>query len=122
MKSMRVHEKTTWSSRMGTIKLRDDDELKDLRTRSFEKKTEDVPDSPGVLDGRRREKENLSDFISKKRDMFLVQMAIETKREEIQKLEQKVHFRFFVDLWLNIASDPVGASARGTCSTKREDA
>lgn len=35
---------------------------------------------------RRREKENMSDFIAKKREMFLVQMALDTKREEIQKV------------------------------------
>eukprot|EP00744_Colponema_vietnamica_P003037 GILI01004701.1.p1 GENE.GILI01004701.1~~GILI01004701.1.p1 ORF type:complete len:523 (-),score=155.30 GILI01004701.1:36-1604(-) len=36
-----------------------------------------------------REKENLTDFISKKREMFLVQMSLDTKREEIRKLEEK---------------------------------
>ena len=90
MKHMRVHEKTTWSPRMGTIKLRDDEELKDLRTRTLDKNPDaGAADSPGALDGRRREKENLSDFISKKREMFLVQMAIETKREEIRSLSKR---------------------------------
>jgi len=38
-----------------------------------------------VLGMRHREKENLTDFISKKRDMFLVQMSLDTKKSEIQK-------------------------------------
>ena len=32
-----------------------------------------------------------ADFIAKKRDMFLIQMSLDTKRQEIQKLEEKVH-------------------------------
>jgi hypothetical protein len=40
---------------------------------------------PTVLGARHREKENLTDFISKKRDMFLVQMSLDTKKAEIQK-------------------------------------
>jgi hypothetical protein len=35
--------------------------------------------------GHRREKENMAEFISKKREMFLIQMSLDTKREEIQK-------------------------------------
>lgn len=36
---------------------------------------------------RRKEKENMADFIAKKREMFLVQMSLDTKRAEIVKLE-----------------------------------
>jgi hypothetical protein len=36
---------------------------------------------------RRTEKESMKDFIGKKREIFLVQMQLDTKREEIQKLE-----------------------------------
>jgi hypothetical protein len=42
---------------------------------------------------RREPKENMTNFIAKKREMFLVQMALDTKREEIQKLEQKAQAR-----------------------------
>lgn len=38
---------------------------------------------------RREEKENVAEFIAKKREMFLVQMSLDTKREEIRKLEAK---------------------------------
>jgi hypothetical protein len=34
---------------------------------------------------RRQEKENTSEFVAKKREMFLVQMSLDTKREEIRK-------------------------------------
>merc|ERR1711966_119662 len=37
---------------------------------------------------RRREKENMADFIAKKREMFLVQMSLDTKKAEIKKLEE----------------------------------
>ena len=44
--------------------------------------TKDKPD-------RKREKENMAEFISKKREMFLTQMSLNTKREEIKILEEK---------------------------------
>jgi hypothetical protein len=43
-----------------------------------------------VFQGHRREKENMAEFISKKREMFLTQMSLDTKREEIKKLEEKI--------------------------------
>jgi uncharacterized protein YbjQ (UPF0145 family) len=36
-----------------------------------------------------QEKKNMTEFIAKKREMFLVQMSLDTKREEIRKLEEK---------------------------------
>jgi hypothetical protein len=46
-----------------------------------------------ISSDRRREKENMTDFISKKREMFLVQMSLDTKREEIRKLEEKAQMK-----------------------------
>lgn len=46
-----------------------------------------------MFQGRRREKENMADFIAKKRDMFLIQMSLDTKRQEIQKLEEKAQMK-----------------------------
>ena len=46
-----------------------------------------------ILGERRREKENMSDFIEKKREMFLVQMSLDTKRDEIRKLEEKASMK-----------------------------
>jgi len=42
---------------------------------------------------RRQEKENMTEFIAKKREMFLVQMSLDTKREEIRKLEEKAQMK-----------------------------
>lgn len=42
---------------------------------------------------RRQEKESTTEFVSKKREMFLVQMSLDTKREEIRKLEEKAQMK-----------------------------
>ncbi len=42
---------------------------------------------------RRQEKENTSEFVAKKREMFLVQMSLDTKRDEIRKLEEKAQMK-----------------------------
>mmetsp|Transcript_34526 Transcript_34526/g.32899 ORF Transcript_34526/g.32899 Transcript_34526/m.32899 type:complete len:564 (-) Transcript_34526:109-1800(-) len=42
---------------------------------------------------RRQEKETMPEFIAKKREMFLVQMSLDTKREEIRKLEEKAQMK-----------------------------
>ena len=49
---------------------------------------------------RRQEKETMPEFIAKKREMFLVQMSLDTKREEIRKLDEK----FFAEENLYIAT------------------
>lgn len=46
-----------------------------------------------LFQGRRRDKENMTDFIAKKREMFLIQMSLDTKRQEIQKLEEKAKMK-----------------------------
>lgn len=48
-----------------------------------------VPKPDRMFHGRRREKENMTDLISKKREMFLMQMSLDTKKQEILKLEEK---------------------------------
>jgi len=47
----------------------------------------------GVVQERRQEKEIMTEFIAKKREMFLVQMSLDTKREEIRKLEEKAQMK-----------------------------
>ena len=42
---------------------------------------------------RRKEKEHMGEFIAKKREMFLVQMSLDTKRAEIRKLEERAQQR-----------------------------
>lgn len=46
-----------------------------------------------IIVHRRQEKENMTEFIAKKREMFLVQMSLDTKREEIRKLEEKAQMK-----------------------------
>merc|ERR1712203_292690 len=43
----------------------------------------------GVGRDARREKENVSDFVAKKREMFLVQMSLDVKKAEILKLDER---------------------------------
>ena len=52
----------------------------------------DGKQKPG-MSARRQEKENMAEFIAKKREMFLVQMSLDTKREEIRKLEEKAQMK-----------------------------
>lgn len=59
---------------------------------SLKSKAATKPDH-AVLGERRREKENMADFIEKKREMFLVQMSLDTKRDEIRKLEEKAQMK-----------------------------
>jgi len=46
--------------------------------------------SETVVRDARREKENILDFVHKKREMFLVQMSLDVKNAEIKKLDEKV--------------------------------
>lgn len=94
-----VHEKTTWSSRAGSTSknvLKEDDEeaVNDVDSKRKNK----FGGVGAVADNmykqeRHREKENMTDFIEKKRQMFLVQMSLDTKRAEIRKLEEQAQQR-----------------------------
>eukprot|EP00002_Diphylleia_rotans_P008908 TRINITY_DN188_c0_g1_i3.p1 TRINITY_DN188_c0_g1~~TRINITY_DN188_c0_g1_i3.p1 ORF type:complete len:442 (+),score=99.10 TRINITY_DN188_c0_g1_i3:66-1391(+) len=86
-RNLHVWEKPTWSSKMGTTRLfQEGEEPEDGE--GDEKKGE-----AGGHGDRRREKENLNDFIAKKREMFLVQMSLDTKRDEMRKLEERARQR-----------------------------
>ena len=50
-------------------------------------------DAQTTLPPVRRDRENTSEFIAKKREMFLVQMSLDTKRAEIRKLEEQAQQR-----------------------------
>lgn len=45
------------------------------------------------LQPRRRESENMAEFIAKKREMFLIKMSLATKRQEILKLDEKAKLK-----------------------------
>jgi len=74
---LKVHEKTT----MCTHKIpRHGQSFKEV-IKTIENTEESLP--------KRREKENMTDFVAKKREMFLVQMSLDVKKAEILKLDEK---------------------------------
>ncbi|XP_046840054.1 cilia- and flagella-associated protein 100-like isoform X2 [Xenia sp. Carnegie-2017] len=93
---LKVHEKTTYVSRVNarTAEMRNivenilsDDE--DVNTKEDDGIVEDDPQfTLAITKDRNVEKENLSNFIAKKREMFLVQYALGVKRDEMRKLEE----------------------------------
>ena len=87
---MKVWEKTTQSSRMGrTRRIADIQGVRDTNNVSRQAKHTRglvAAATAAISQDRRREKENMADFIAKKREMFLVQMSLDTKREEIRKV------------------------------------
>ena len=97
-KALPVWAKTTNSQRQQAIRRIDDDDIipgagavRDKRT----KRTKGLvaAATAAISTERRREKENMTEFIMKKREMFLVQMSLDTKREEIRKLEEKAQMK-----------------------------
>jgi len=92
-KHLKVHQKTTSASRIHRIKRFKDDEVAEKKD---EEKQANVFLGPGAATvGRdtRREKENIADFVAKKREMFLVQMSLDVKRAEILKLDEKARMK-----------------------------
>ncbi|GIL86387.1 hypothetical protein Vretimale_11669 [Volvox reticuliferus] len=89
-----VAEKTTFASQMQATATPDARTLlRELRPPKGPKPTATLAASSiGTLD-RRKEKENMSDFIAKKREIFLLQMSLDTKRAEIKKLEERARQR-----------------------------
>eukprot|EP01052_Picozoa_sp_SAG31_P009184 SAG31_NODE_478_length_15144_cov_15.165769_6_plen_204_part_00 len=91
---LRVHEKTTWASRQNaaTVKELVDDSL--LGEVPSDEETDEDLAAPKVISRAPKDRsETKADFIAKKREMFLVQMSLNTKREEISKLEMKAQAR-----------------------------
>ncbi len=48
---------------------------------------------------RRRGRENVKEFLAKKREIFLVQMGLDTKQLEINKLEERAMRRYQSDAY-----------------------
>ncbi|ETW02448.1 hypothetical protein H310_05957 [Aphanomyces invadans] len=93
---LKIHEKITNSSQRGNIRrFHFEESSQDLGTITQSKQTRGLvaAATAAISSDRRREKENMTDFISKKREMFLVQMSLDTKREEIRKLEEKAQLK-----------------------------
>lgn len=95
---LRIWDKTTAASRVGRARKIDESEIPEAKSAIVARlaaKTRGLPSSSTSQDLRRetRPREVMSTFLAQKREMFLVQMALDTKREEVQKLEQKAHAR-----------------------------
>ena len=97
-RELKVHQKTTYASRVNArtkamIKPAADVEEQVLFEEEKEKEGAwTVKDDPQFVltttRDRNIEKENLAEFISKKREMFLVQYSLGVKRDEMRKLEE----------------------------------
>lgn len=91
---LRVHEKTTWASRQNAATVKELVGGADSFEVPSDEETEEDLSAPKVISRAPKDRsETMSDFIAKKREMFLVQMSLNTKREEISKLEQKAQAR-----------------------------
>jgi hypothetical protein len=92
-----VYEKSTWSTRLNLKRHHDrelDKELKEtnnLLRSGLAGKKQDVKFP--LIQGDKHEKENMAEFIEKKRQLFLIQMSLDTKKQEIKKLEKKAEER-----------------------------
>lgn len=90
VKTQHVWEKTTSSSRIA--KSRRIHEVVDEAQLAAEAQRfgrTQKHDTSLVGHEARREKENVADFVAKKREMFLVQMSLDVKKAEIIKLDEK---------------------------------
>lgn len=90
-----VCDKTTFASRMqATFIGGARDILQDFRApKGAAAKKEATVAAASVSQERRKDKENMSEFIAKKREIFLLQMSLDTKRAEIKKLEERARQR-----------------------------
>eukprot|EP00761_Pharyngomonas_kirbyi_P006867 gb/GECH01006876.1/.p1 GENE.gb/GECH01006876.1/~~gb/GECH01006876.1/.p1 ORF type:complete len:491 (+),score=158.82 gb/GECH01006876.1/:1-1473(+) len=86
--SLPVVDKTTFANSVSksTIKIRDE-KLETKREPEFLKHT-DVSKMKNLA-----EKENMSEYIQQKREMFLLQMSLDSTRREVKKLDEKLEAR-----------------------------
>jgi len=88
VKHLKVWEKTTASSRVQKT-WRVDDGTDETQLAAEAAKQGRSQRSEGVGRDTRRDKENVSDFVKKKREMFLVQMHLDVQKAEILKLDER---------------------------------
>lgn len=111
LQGRRVHEKTTWSNRIGAARVKtkapgaedefstsrgedgyDQSEMDSTKGDTWAKKKSTASVGSGYLPDMgevTKEKENMATFIAKKREMGLTRMSLSTKRHEIRKLEEE---------------------------------
>ena len=88
-----VSDKSTFASRMQATTT---EEVRELLTKLRPGNSglgRTGPTAAAAAPDRRKEKENMSEFISKKREIFLLQMSLDTKRAEIKKLDGRARQR-----------------------------
>lgn len=109
---LKVHEKSTASSRISATKKVTDADLPMApmpvdwakKPKAKEDPADAMPDatflttiatSPavGLLEPLRREEKDVRGYVRKKREMFLVQMALDVKRAEILRLDEKARMK-----------------------------
>ncbi|XP_043831905.1 cilia- and flagella-associated protein 100 [Dromiciops gliroides] len=96
-KNMRVYEKMTYSSKIAAKrtnlrrKLQMEDHMEDQALQAEAQRLRDLRESTSwkiaVTKDKKIERESLANYIEQKRQMFLIQYALEVKREEILRLE-----------------------------------
>ncbi|KAI5077544.1 hypothetical protein GOP47_0007368 [Adiantum capillus-veneris] len=86
-----VAEKTTFASRMAATVASDSLKEELLAINEHIAKEMESIKAATVLptEHYHKEKENMAEFIAKKREIFLVQMSLDNKRAEIRKLEER---------------------------------
>lgn len=84
---LKVYEKKTWASRLSIKRYNELAPTEETKLPSLVNK--EKIDKPYLS----REKENIKEFIDKKKQMFLLQMSLDTKKLEIKKLERKADDR-----------------------------
>uniref|UniRef100_A0A8C0WBH6 DUF4200 domain-containing protein n=1 Tax=Castor canadensis TaxID=51338 RepID=A0A8C0WBH6_CASCN len=96
-KSLRVHQKMTYSSKVCArhsslrreLELEEETEDQELQAEAEQLSTirDNTAWKLAMTKEKKVEPERLSDYVSQKREMFLIQYALEMKRNEIQRLE-----------------------------------
>lgn len=89
--SLKLWEKSKTDGASTAERVRDI--LGDEQVLTYKDVTKNNVDNSKFALPRRQEKENTAEFVEKKREMFLVQMSLDTKREEIRKLEEKAQMK-----------------------------
>ncbi|XP_065910899.1 cilia- and flagella-associated protein 100-like [Dysidea avara] len=89
-RSMKVHEKSTYASRMNAkgTSFRQRIQTPEKNTAQKGEIGEDTQFILTTTKDQRIEKEDINSYIAKKREMFLVQYSLGVKRDEISKLEE----------------------------------
>jgi len=94
-RTLKVHEKQTYRSRrnlhLSSLRkqiLSPDVESLDSAMRREANLQDDTQFLLGTTKDRRLEKEDIKDYVERKKEMFLVQYSLGVKRDEIQKLEE----------------------------------